>query len=360
MHGYRTIRLLGVLVLVAALGCRGGDRFPLIPGSPVKVEILYPVMEIHRLVGSDTGYLTVYARFQGATRAECLYDGRVFAAAGVGEPGQGEAWVYRESCPGEPVTSENCLADQSTCGTDLHEYIKLRCILRHFGGPGRHVLTVRAMQGAYVGEASVEMLHDDARLEALALDYIRLNMAGVGPAADPHACIARLSDTTVYVRNDVGPEVQPLLEDMLRNYMEPATGLRFVFTDRLDVRPLIVYLEGGPGAGGCTQRGYPGPDVNPANPYETWCWALKVGRRGPPPADVQAYFSRMDLYMHETGHAVGFPHDATDCVPGSSACGDPRFCCSFMGNCGGLLTVHAYQQRAIRMVYGKPPGYCWR
>ncbi len=246
-------------------------------------------------------------------------------------------------------------------------YIKLRgnCGISQIGfyfliRPGeysktrKHELVVRVYKKGMVAEDSMMFYHDDGRVRELAEWYILNFMVGTHPEKyNPGYHIERMSSKRIYVYVDALPaEIGELVLHVLDDVMRPYTGLRFIQTHRVDVKPIIIYQDGAKfkpeeaifGVSLCEEGNYPVPTVNPSNPYEIWCAIATVYDSRVPGISMHIKYSAV---LHETGHVIGLPHSEGGID-------------DFMAFGGGSVYMPPFEQVAIRMVYSKPPGYSWK
>ncbi|GBC85728.1 hypothetical protein HRbin11_02178 [bacterium HR11] len=328
--------LWGFGVVLAAGACRRENlTMPMIPARPPRFEIRYPLNYPANLVGDGT-ILSIEGALEGAVpvqrpedvvdRFELIIDGR---RVGIFAPSQvvDEAFCTElglVGCKGWPLLID----------------------VREFGAPGRGKrLVLRAWKGSLMTEVALEFHYDNADLQQKALEFIRTRMVGTNPEKwNPEYRTHRMSDVTIYYKNEI-PYYRDLIRRTLEDFVSKWTGLRFIETDREDVRPLIIYPHNGICCG-ATPKG-----ENPANPYEITLALLSVDKGRLPP---KLQLDDLAIIAHETGHAIGLPH--TECVNGDHDFMADR--CPYSKASG--LHLHPYQQMAVKMVYSKPPGYSWR
>ena len=339
----KQVKLFPVLILwVSVFGCRGGNRVTGPPGyeipPPTDLRIIYPHNEYERLVG-DGVILTVEAKVlkllsstpwppppEDISRVECFVEGRLAVRLGPSDLAHGPVGGHESSF-------------------DALNHWYFSCPITDFGAPGRNkTIRVRVWRGEKYADATTTFDYDNAALRRLALDYLHY------PDCDRRGRMALGPNKTIYYLNEA-PYMQDLIDYTLREYIGPRAKLNFLPTQDERKRPLIVYVKND-----CC--GVVGWELDPKNPYASTVAYLGVDA-GPVAAHEWLHAA---VVCHETGHALGLPHDA----PGYPHA-DPRFKCSCMTNaispedpnCIGGLRLHPYQQKALQMLYAKPPGTNW-
>ncbi|OGF68119.1 MAG: hypothetical protein A2Y62_07025 [Candidatus Fischerbacteria bacterium RBG_13_37_8] len=190
-----------------------------------------------------------------------------------------------------------------------------------FGTQGQKALTIRAGNEVGTAEESLTIKNNDSILTSEAMQFIQDYWSKTYDGI-----LIRFNKTTIFVKNKNFPEIQNDFNKALE-YWEKWSGLQFIITEKDDVRP-IIFIEKSPkgpaGGGG----------------FETALILLN---------DFVLSLNetrRLRVICHEIGHAIGIMGHPID---GSIMDG------TVPGNLE-KVRFHPYQQKAVKIVYSKPPG----
>ncbi len=275
-------------------------------------------------------------------RVECLVDGRVVRSYRPADV------IHPEAMNLEELIYVGQSADLSRLEmNDYFSYWHLSCgpglTSKDFGPPGHNkTLTVRVWNGNRYGEDTILFDYDDAELEQAAREYIHNNMLGYPWRGT--LSIERFISKRIYYYSE-GTVIDDLI-DFTVKWMGRRLGLTFIKTHDPTVRPLIYYRKN-------LCCGLYEGDGPPNIPFAR-NFAVVGADRGVRPPTFWGISGYIQIICHETGHAIGLPHDNEvvywdSCMQSSAYEDHPRV----------QFILHAFQQRAVRMVYNKPPGYDW-
>lgn len=190
-----------------------------------------------------------------------------------------------------------------------------------FGAPGQKALTIRAGNEIGTTEESLIIKNNDSILTSEAMQFVQHNWSKTYDGI-----LIRFNKKTIFVKNKNFPEIQA---DFNRGfeYWEKWSGLQFIITEKDDVRP-IIFLEKDP-SGLSAAPGFEKGVVT----LSDFVLSLNETRR-------------LVTICHEIGHAIGIMGHPID---------------------GSIMDVtvpenlekvrfHPYQQKAVKIVYSKPPG----
>ncbi len=350
----RKIYVLAMLMFSLAFpgGCKKSSQsiLPEFPKKPPKVVIGTPrVSYPYNVVGSesvlDVGFCV--EKFledpwppPNFDRVECFVGDRRVAAYRPADV------IHPEAMNAEEAIYLGQIADISklekgkwywclSCGRGLTS--------KDFGPPGHNkTLTVRVWNGNQYGEDTILFDYDDAELEQAAREYIHNNMLGYPWRGT--LSIERFISKKIYYYSE-GTVIDDLI-DFTVKWMGRRLGLTFIKTNDPTVRPLIYYRKN-------LCCGLYEGDGPPNIPFAR-NFAVVGADRGVRPPTFWGISGYIQIICHETGHAIGLPHDNEvvywdSCMQSSAYEDHPRV----------QFILHAFQQRAVRMVYNKPPGYDW-
>ncbi len=310
-----------VVLLVLVWGCGQGPTQPDLRQGPRRIpelNIVHPTEPPMNIVGDDTILPVVFEANRGFHHIDVI---------------AGEKVIRR-------VRMADALRGWAGWTLDLAFYLYIPSDELERGRDRRLVFRVYDLLGETYRDYEMVYHYDDAWLQQEAMRF--LCGEGFPWYVPPCARWERFSSRRIYVYIDMRERSVPEAEfrrqvwRALREYMEPWTGLRFVETDTIHVRPLLIIRDDYLGAGGCRYRGYPVREVNPQNRYEIWCATAGVG------------YGWLNSTLHEIGHTIGLPHTP----------------CAFhdiMNDQGCDLTLlNPFEQRFVKLLYQYPPGHRFR
>ena len=310
-----------MVLLVLVWGCGRGPTQPDLRQGPRRIpelNIVHPTGPPMNIVGDDTILPVLFGLSGRSTdRVEVLVGQRVVATVRLSD------------------------ALPWTRMSEPHFYVYIPSDRLERGRNRRLVFRVYDLVGKTYRDYGMVYHYDDAWLQREAMQF--LCGEGFPWYVPPCHRWSRFSSRRIYVyidmrRREVSEaEFRQVVWRALREYMEPWTGLRFVETDTIHVRPLLIIRDDYLGAGGCSRKGYPVQNVNPQNPYEVWCAVSGVGS----PASFNAV-------LHEIGHKIPLPH--TPCafqdIMNDQGC--------------DLRLLNPFEQRFVKLLYQYPPGHRFR
>ena len=317
---------------VAAWGCRGGDpgldTLPDEPFHPKPVPLtikFWQMEEPDNVVGDGTIWQVrfyVEKLDKGDNRwppnyidkVECFVGGKLVDAYDPHDLNPEDIWSGYYS-----HTWDN---------RSLLDAWGFTCEVGYFGrSEGRKKVKVRIWNGDLPSEAVGYFEYNNAKLERITRNF--LQQRDSPPIRYPGRRIYYLVEHT---------ETQSVVDWTLA-YMGKRFGLTFISTRDYAVRPLLIFVKGHC-CGAFYNSIYP-TEFGP-NTYEIYLAAVGVDE-GPG--------THPFVTCHEVGHVFQLPHQyAGNYYRGSCMADDGT-------DVGPRL--HPYQQKAVQMIYSKPPGYSW-